>query len=150
MYEKGSIIYFTPFYFKNGNSAKNKYFIVLKNIDQQFVVASLPTRKDHIPAKDTIVHGCVELSDINFNCFVIAKNTPVTTCSKSFDFPTHIYGHQLDTFDLESMNDIYKVEEVDYEILGVMKKELFEELNGCLKNSKAVKRKFKRLLSQKN
>jgi len=31
MLEEGNIIYFDPFYFKNGNTAKRKYFIVLKN-----------------------------------------------------------------------------------------------------------------------
>lgn len=46
MLEEGNIIYFTPFYFKNGKStAKPKYFIVLKaNVDNKGVLASLPTR----------------------------------------------------------------------------------------------------------
>jgi len=29
MYSLKNILYFKPFYFKNGNPAKNKYFIVL-------------------------------------------------------------------------------------------------------------------------
>jgi hypothetical protein len=30
MFDEGTIIYFDPFYFKNGNAAKPKYFVVLK------------------------------------------------------------------------------------------------------------------------
>ena len=51
MFETGTIIYFAPFYFKNGNTAKPKYFVVLKNIENKSVIASLPTRKDSIPQK---------------------------------------------------------------------------------------------------
>ena len=29
MFLEGVIFYFTPFYFKNGNTAKQKYFVVL-------------------------------------------------------------------------------------------------------------------------
>jgi len=147
MYQEGTILYFTPFYFKNGNTAKNKYFVVLKNIDNQSVLASLPTRRDNIPAKDTIENGCVELPSINLNCFVFSENLEVTTNNKKFEFPTHIYGHQLDSFDLGNMKDLYQVEDLDYEVWGQMKNELFLRLIDCLKKSFAVKRKYKRLLS---
>lgn len=54
MFEEGNIIYFDPFYFKNGNTAKSKYFIVLKNVkDSNTILASLPTRRDSIPEKET-------------------------------------------------------------------------------------------------
>ena len=69
MFQEGSIIYFTPFYFKNGNTAKPKYFVVLKNQDDQNLLASLPTRKDNIPVRNEIQNGCLELPDINLNCF---------------------------------------------------------------------------------
>lgn len=42
MFTPGNILYFTPFYFKNGAPSKNKYFIVLKDVDGQLVLASLP------------------------------------------------------------------------------------------------------------
>ena len=90
------MIYFDPFYFKNGNTAKTKYFVVLKNIDNKIILASLPTRKDNIPDINVKDHGCVELPDINMNCFVISPNIVVTECRKYFVFKTHLYGYQID------------------------------------------------------
>ncbi len=149
MYKAGQIIYFTPFYFKNGKSApKNKYFIVLKNEKGNSILASLPTRRDNIPARDTPEQGCVELPEINLNCFVFSPDVAVTIDEKQFDFPTHVYGHQLDTFSVEQLDELYKIEGADYEIWGAMKPKLFTELINCLKHSKMVKRKYKRLLNR--
>jgi hypothetical protein len=148
MYEEGNIIYFTPFYFKNGNTAKDKYFVVLKNVEEKLILATLPTRRDNIPAKDTIKDGCVELPEINLNCFVISEKTQATECGKYFDFPTHIYGHQLDTHTLEQLDSNYKIEDVDYEIWGKMDSSVFEKLIECLRTSNSVKRKHIKLLSQ--
>lgn len=145
MYQEGNIVYFDPFYFKNGNTAKPKYFVILKYIGKLNLVASLPTRKDSIPLANTINHGCVELPHINLNCFVISKNQIVTDCGKSFDFQTHLYGHQLDEYNIELLNEVYPNEGSDYIIWGKMKDELFKELIECFKKSKSVKRKFKKL-----
>lgn len=93
MFEEGNIIYFDPFYFKNGNPAKPKYFVVLKNDGYKNIIASLPTRRDSIPQKETIENGCVEIPSINLNCFIISPNQIITNCNKSFDFPTLLYGH---------------------------------------------------------
>ncbi len=71
MLKEGFILYFTPFYFNNGNTAKPKFFIVLKEADKNnFLLAALPTSKDSVPTKDEKEEGCIELPDINFNCFV--------------------------------------------------------------------------------
>jgi len=147
MFEEGQILYFTPFYFKNGNAAKNKYFVVVKNIDETSLIASLPTRKDSIPESEVVESGCVEIPEINFNCFVISAKVPVTECNKHFDFTTHIYGYQLDSYSLAELNESYQIEGTDFDYYGKMKAELFANLTACLRNSKAVKRKFKRLLS---
>lgn len=147
MFQEGNIIYFDPFYFKNGNTAKPKYFIVLKNQNGKNILASLPTRKDSIPQKDEVNNGCVELPSINLNCFVISKNTEVTDCGKYFDFKTHIYGHQIDDYEISFLEEIYPIENIDYEIWGKMKEHLFTSLIDCLKNSKSVKRKYKKILS---
>lgn len=148
MYKAGNIIYFTPFYFKNGKSAaKSKYFIVLKSIEGETVLASLPTRKDSIPESEVIESGCIELPDWNINCFVFSPDVPVTKCGKHFDLKTHIYGYELDSHKIESLNDIYRNEGSDYVIFGEMQDDLFEALLDCLKNSNAVKRKYVRLLN---
>ncbi len=146
MFEEGTIIYFDPFYFKNGNTAKPKYFIVLKNQAEQNILASLPTRTDSIPQKEEIDNGCIELPLINLNCFVISKDIEVTQNGKTFDFKTHIYGHQIDVYEIKSLEEIYPLENTDYEIWGKMKEHLFLSLIECLKNSKSVKRKYRRIL----
>lgn len=146
MFKEGTIIYFDPFYFKNGNTAKPKYFVVLKNQADQNILASLPTRTDSIPQKEEIDNGCIELPSINLNCFVISDDIEVTECGKTFDFKTHIYGHQIDVYEIEFLKEIYPLENTDYEIWGEMKNEIFLSLIECLKNSKSVKRKYRKIL----
>jgi hypothetical protein len=148
MYKEGNILYFTPFYFKNGNIAKPKYFVVLKLVDGKTILASLPTRRDSVPTINAIKSGCVEIPEINLNCFVFAPDEPVTLCNKCFDFTTYIYGCQLDSYEIEILRDLYRIEGVDYEIFGEMKPELFMHLIRCLKKSKAVKKKFIRILEK--
>lgn len=147
MFSERNIVYFTPFYFKNGNPAKHKYFVVIKNIGGLNVLASLPTRKDSVPNNLEIEYGCVEDSSINFNCFVIPAEKEVTECGKKFDFKTHIYGHELDSHEISTLSEIYQIENTDYEIWGIMKEDIYNELIECLKNSKSVKMKFIKLLT---
>ncbi|MBO2543616.1 hypothetical protein J0871_04235 [Salegentibacter sp. BDJ18] len=147
MFKEGNIIYFDPFYFKNGNKAKPKYFVVLKNQNDQNVLASLPTRTDSIPTKSEIDNGCLDLPEINLNCFVISADKKVTNCGKFFDFKTHIYGHQIDVYEVDFLKEIYPIENSDYEIWGEMIEDLFTELKECLKNSRSVKRKYKKILN---
>ncbi len=146
MYSEGNILYFTPFYFKNGHPPKPKFFIVIKAIENNTILASLPTSIDSIPTKNEVESGCIELADININCFVISPKTPITECNKHFDIPTFIYGHQLDTHDLTSLKNTYRIEFSDYEIFGKMKSEIFKELIKCLKKSKSVKQKYLKVL----
>ncbi|WP_046755272.1 hypothetical protein [Kordia jejudonensis] len=147
MFEEGTIVYFDPFYFKNGNTAKSKYFIVLKNTEDKSILASLPTRKDSIPTEYLVEQGCIELPNINFNCFVFSPKINITTCQKSFDFPTHVYGYQIDLYKTDYLQEIYPIEGTDYIIWGKMKKAIFNDLINCLKTSKTVKRKFIKILS---
>lgn len=147
MFEERVIIYFDPFYFKNGNTAKPKYFVVLKNIENKNILASLPTRKDSVPENKVIEKGCVELPSINLNCFVIPKNTEVTECGKFFEFKTHIYGHQIEDYEVHLLKEIYLIENADYSISGKMKEDIFISLIECFKNSKSVKKKYQKLLN---
>lgn len=148
MFDEGTILYFKPFYFKNGKSTpKPKYFVVLKKDKDTGILASLPTRKDSIPKDEMIDYGCVELPEIRFNCFVFPKGVQVTDSGKCFDFPTHIYGHQIEFFEEKLLKEIYPLEGVDYEVWGKMKENVFVDLIDCLKNSSMVKSKFVRILN---
>lgn len=144
----GTIFYFDPFYFKNGNAAKAKYFIVLATSGDESVLASLPTRKDSVPKELMKEDGCIEDAAINFNCFVFSPSKIVTECGKSFPERTHIYGYQIDTYANSMMSDLYRIEGTDYEFMGTMKKELFDELIDCLVNSRSVRRKYVRMLTK--
>lgn len=146
MLEVGNIIYFDPFYFKNGNTAKPKYFLVLTHSENNTIIASLPTRKDTIPHDEVIVEGCVELPEINLNCFIIPPNIEVTDCGKRFVFRTHLYGHQLDDYQVDIINETYLNEGTDYEIWGKMKEEIFNRVLLCFRTSKSVKWKFRKHL----
>ena len=149
MFEEGNILYFTPFYFKNGKSAPApKFFIVLKEVDSHSILASLPTKKDSIPAEYVTQYGCVELPEINFNCFVISDKIEVTNCGKRFDLPTHIYGYQINIHEVSLMKEIYPIEGTDYIIWGKMKKNIFAELIKCLKESNAVPQKYIKILNR--
>jgi len=146
MLEPRNILYFDPFYFKNGNKAKAKYFVVLKTIEDKAVLASRPTSKDFIPEFQEKQEGCIEISESNFNCFAIPATTCVTECEKHFPRKTFLYGQNIDEYDIELMKALYPLENIDYKIWGKMKQCLFEDLLCCFRNSKAVKRKYKRLL----
>lgn len=146
MLEERNIIYFDPFFFKNGNTAKPKYFIVLKRYESNCVIASLPTRKDNIPQNENEKIGCIELPELNLNCFIIPKDFEVTDCGKSFIFKTYLYGHQIDDYKVNLLEELYPNEGSDYQVWGKMKIQVFEDLISCFKNSKSVKRKFKFLL----
>lgn len=148
MFVPGNIIYFDPFYFKNGNTAKPKYFVVLKNINNLTVIASLPTRTDSIPAHFEINnnHQCINNSQNFFNCYVIKENIPITICGKSFDFQTHLYGEQIDDYEISILSEIYPNQGIDYHIWGELIPEIFQNIIDCFRNSSTIKRKYKRLL----
>ena len=145
-FEKGSILYFSPFIFSNGDEPKNKYFLVLHCDEQNLILASLPTSQDHVPGSLEKKHGCINQSDINFNCYLFEIGRVV--CSNGFSFPkeTYVYGFRLQLFDLyvfcvQECNDETKIE-----VKGRLLDEEYNALVQCLKNSTSVKRKYKALL----
>ena len=145
---EAEILYFEPFYFKNGNLSKNKYFVVRKCFEENSLLASLPTSKDFIPAKDMITEGCIELPEINQNCFLIPAHQQITLAGDFFPRDTFLYGYQIDDYATDFLDEIYPLEEIDFQRWGTMKPEIFKNLIECFKNSKTVKRKYKRLLSE--
>ena len=78
MIEEGTLLYFNPFEFKNGATPKAKYFIVLANSDEGFMVASLPTSKDFIPS-DILEEGYAHQTKI---CKVALTRNKVTQKSR--------------------------------------------------------------------
>lgn len=147
MGNEGDILYFDPFYFKNGNASKPKYFIVLKSLGEKSLLASLPSSLNFCPADIANKDGCIEVPEACFNCFVFKGKSPVTTSGWCFPMDTYLYGQQIDEYEIAILKDIYPVEGLDYRIIGTLKSLLFQDMKKCFINSANVKRKFRKLLS---
>ena len=146
MFQPQQVIYFKEFYFKNGNTAKPKYLIILGCIANKTIVASLPTRTNNAPTLSTISHGCINLDDRCYNCYAFEQGKPICENGFSFDLPTYIYGIQVEDYDIEVFEDVYKIEGVDYEEKGVLSQGEFHDILFCIINSSSTKRKIKSLL----
>lgn len=123
MGEEGDILYFDLFYFKNGNTPKAKYFIVLKTVGTNTILASLPSSRDFRPTASAEAYGCVEIPEACFNCFVFKAGLPVTTTDWVFPIDTFVYGQQIDEYEIATLQDIYPVQGLDYTILGRLKED---------------------------
>jgi hypothetical protein len=148
VFTEGAILFFDPFYFRNGNTAKAKYFIVLKVMDEKVVLATLPSSQDYVPATvvDADVSPCIEIPDANFNCYFLKAGRIVTTNHWAFPKNTFLYGHQLDEYEIATLQDIYPIEGIDFEHIGTLSPQVFTEIIACFRNSASVKRKYKKLL----
>lgn len=147
MYTAGKLIYFDPFYFKNGSASKPKYFLVLKVVDDKVVLASLPSSKEYIPRQIQVEHGCIEIPEGCISCYVFKANVSITVDGWSFELDTFLYGQWIDDFEIEQLNDQYPVENIDYKIVGELTPEELQNVIKCFSSSASVKRKFKRMLS---
>jgi hypothetical protein len=141
------LIYFDPFYFKNGGESKPKYFLVLKVIDGNAVLVSLPSSINHLPQGQPIVHGCLEIPDICINCYIFEANRPITKEGWAFPMDTLLYGNWLDDYSIESLKEKYSIEGVEYEIKGELTDDELKKVINCFAASSVVKRRFKRILA---
>lgn len=146
MFSPGDLLYITPFYFKNGNTSKNKYFIILGRIEHSLIIASLPTRSCKAPSLITQTHGCNNDNERMFNCYAYEPDRPITETGFSFPLATYVYGNEVEDYEISNLENFYKVEGVDFDHLGCLLEKEFTNLIECLKMSTAVKRKIKRLL----
>lgn len=147
-FQQGGILYFDPFIFPDGGSPKPKYFLVLKHIDDTLLLASLPTSKDHIPEYIEKRHGCIERSDISFNCYYFDPS--VIICDNGFSFPveTYVYGFRLQTFKLNDLLLQEVTDETKIEECGILNNSEYQALILCLTNSPEVKRGYRKLLAE--
>lgn len=105
MYQPGELIKFSPFVFKNGNQPKQKYCIVLGQIDEKVMMVSLPTSKDHVPSDIMVQHGCVDIPERGVNVFVLNPDDQVTA-SFRFPRPTFVYGEQVDEYEQKYLDEM--------------------------------------------
>lgn len=147
LFEEGKVLYFDPFHFRDkAGGQKPKYYIVLKRLENEVVLATLPTSKDHVPGTIEKVHGCLEHPEINFNCYYFPAGCMV--CTNGFGFPveTYVYGYRLQT---HSVGD-FLLEQEDGETVisekGKLTDEEYLSLVDCLRLSPAVKRVYRKAL----
>jgi hypothetical protein len=151
MFEEGHLLKFTPFFFKNAAFPKSKYFIVIKTLDDNLILASLPTSKDHVPTDIPLHDGCIDIPDRMVSIFVLLANKsvaihPVTQQTFCFPFNTFIYGADLDTYPLSAFVEQIAKGKTVVELIGKLEQSLFDEIKECLRKSKMVKNKYRRMM----
>ena len=104
-FHRGNLLYFNPFIFPDGGTPKPKYFLVLANVGDDVLLASLPTSKDHVPA-----------------------DIPVKT------YTSEAFAEQEET------------NQTTVCTIGTIRDDVFSRIIDCLKNSDAVRNRYKKLL----
>ena len=146
MFEPGNLLYFDPFIFPDGGEPKPKFFVVLGEIDESIILASLPTSKDHIPSDVPVKSGCLEIAERMVNAFIFLANEVITENGFFFDKNTFVYGQTIKTFSAVAFKEQKLAGETVIKLKGKLKDEVFTALKDCLKNSDAVRKKFKKYL----
>ncbi len=150
MFEEGNLLFFRPFLFKNGADPQDKFFLVLKKLDNDILLASLPTSKDHVPSDLEVKHGCLNIPERVFNVFVFLAGEAVVfkedgTCF-AFRKNTFIYGANLDVYPVNMFDLQERMAQTTIEKIGRLDETVFSEVVGCLSRSKMVKNKYRRML----
>lgn len=146
MFEPGNLLYFNPFIFPDGGDPKPKFFVVLGEIDETVLLASLPTSKDHIPSDVEVKSGCLEIAERMVNAYIFMANEEVTDNGFFFDKNTFIYGQNIKSYNsVAFLSQIISGETV-IEQKGKLRDEIFSALKDCLKNSDAVRNRYKQYL----
>lgn len=146
MFKVGHIYYFAAFKFNNGDEPKEKYFIVLKEIENRLLIGTLPTRTNKIPSFVNKDHGCINIPERMYNCYLFKKNKVICKNNFCFDIETFVYGSDLDYYPKEKFIADYPKDGIDYLEQGELNDEEFTKLLECFKNSNAVKRGVKKVL----
>lgn len=142
MFAEGQLLKFDPFLFKNGAPSKLKFYVVLKHMGVDLMMASLPTSQDHVPGDLGEVTGCVNVAERGVNAYVFAPNEVVTDAGFAFPLKTFVYGEQVDEYSqsyLDAMGSLV----ID---LGIMTAERLQALRECVKQSPLIKRRYSRML----
>ncbi len=152
MFEEGNLLFFRPFLFKNGAEPQDKFFLVLRKIDGNILLASLPTSKDHVPSDLELKHGCLNIPERRLNVFVFLADENVAVkedgTSFAFDKNTFIYGTNLDVYPAEQLDLQERMAQTTIEKKGMLDESIFNDLIACLSESKMVKNKFRRMLQK--
>ena len=146
MFEPGNLLYFSPFIFPDGGDPKPKFFVVLGEIEETVLLASLPTSKDHIPSDVQVKSGCLEIAERMINAYTFLADEVITDTGFFFERNTFIYGQNIKTYNTIAFQKQINLGETEIELKGKLKEGIFTTLKDCLRNSDAVRKKFKKYL----
>jgi len=147
MFSVGDVIRFDPFYFKNNAEPKPKYFITIFSNNDDLLLASLPTRSDHVPRTIEVKHGCIDIPEGCFNCFVFERGKVICDDTGfSFGMTTFLYGEEIDEHSISHLSKTHTVPGIDYNVCGKLNDNELQALIKCFSNGHTVKRKYKRML----
>lgn len=150
MFDEGNLLLFHPFMFKNGATPKDKFLLVLGNVEGELLLASLPTSKDHVPSDVEVKHGCIDLPERYVNVFVFIAGEEIVLQQSgerfSFSKNTFVYGTNLDMYSISQLELQERMSQTNIDLIGNLDADVFAELKACLSNSKLVKNKYRRLL----
>ena len=125
MFETGNLLFFRPFFFKNGAEPQDKFMVVLgQDANGNTVLASLPTSKDHVPSDVDVEPGCIDLPERQVNVFVfkagecIVEPNGMGQAAFAFDVNTFIYGSDLDTFPIATFQQQITAGETHVTLIG--------------------------------
>ena len=111
------------------------------------VVATLPTSKNNAPSLIDITHGCVNINERKFNCYVFEEKRCICDNGFSFHVHTYVYGNQVESYSLDSISLNLTIKEgVNFTIKGVLTKHEFESIKNCIINSDSTVNRIKKLL----
>lgn len=148
LFTVGNLLLFKPFYFPDGGKPTPKFFLVLYKEEKDALLVSLPTSKDHIPTDIEAESGCIELPERNINAFILPKGVLVTE-DFSFKCNTFIYGCNLHEYSMKNILQPIEDKSSEVTIIGKIKSNLFYEIIKCLKESSAVKNRYRRKLGER-
>ncbi|HVX50487.1 MAG TPA: hypothetical protein VHB48_10025 [Chitinophagaceae bacterium] len=107
---------------------------MLKVTGNNIILASLPSSQSHLPQKQVIQHGCLEIPETCITCYIFEAGRPVTQAGWAFELHTFLHGHWLNDYTLEMMQLNYVIEGVDYEITGDLTEAELLPLNENIKD----------------
>ena len=151
MFEKGNLLLFRPFVFKNGATPEDKFFISLGELDEGILLASLPTSQKTRFGGREVETGCNELDGGRTNVYKFKAGDLAAKSADGREYcflkDTYVVGKDLDTYPtinfLLQKNNGLLDNVKDY---GVIVPEQMDKLIDCLKKSKAVRNKYKTIL----
>lgn len=149
MFKEGNLYYFADFKFNNGDDPKNKYFIVLKETSDSIIIGTLPTRTNKVPSFVTIPHGCININERMYNCYLFQQQKSICKNGFCFDLPTFIYGDDIDYYSKEKMEKDYPADGNHFKHEGELTDQEYKNIIECLCKSNAVRKGIQRKLLSK-